>query len=860
MNNKTFLSVLFLLFLFSASSFPQVIIKELPQKQANNDDLMVSQSSSTRKATALDGVWNVYYPGNKDKKISVTVPSSFTGKDEIVMEKELKFSEQQLSSYNYQIYFLGVNYSSEISLNGYVIYKHPGGEFPFRVDLPRDLLKTKRKNILTVRLLHKYDSESTIPVKQRFLFGRENGGIFRNVYLLQLPKSFISNMEVSVGLSSQQRASLSVSAGIETRGTESRNDSSSSNGFRFRIKLISPEGSDVFSSGSPDFLLNSKRDKQFSQSFTVNNPVLWAPRFPQSYKLYIQLFRGETLIDEISQPVAFFSLNSNGGSKLTLNGEQFLLNGVTYMQSYYEYDNLLSYSRMRADIKLIKELGFNAVRFAKSVPHPFLLELCREYGLLAFVELPIGSIPSQIADKPSFIERSRSYLVQFLKNYSSSAAVAAIGLGSSYIPGDPAHMELLRKLAGYVKNNSNKMTFASFAGTAIKPVSDIDFYGVEIFNRPVQDYTDDYLRLESSLGRGRVFISEATYSTYTGSSNGYLNSFSYEAQAKFFSDLLDFTWSNKTSGYFINSMFDYRGAYTSLSAGYDSQNLYRIGILGEDRQINRLSYKVIYSKLHDGERVTIPIGSRKDDSPIAFILLGVVLALLMGLFINARKKFREDATRALLRPYNFFADIRDQRLLSGFHSNFLMVILSVCSALLQVNLLYYYRSNILFEKLLLSFGSTKLMHLISYLAWTPSQALLWLTLSSMVFFFNASFIVKIASLFIKNKVHFSSIYFAIVWAFLPLVLMLPMGLVLYKVLSADVLTYYILFALLIFTLWIFYRLMKGIYVILDVNPAPVYLYSVGFIMFCILVIMVYTQLSESTLYYISNAFEQYKMM
>lgn len=858
MKQKIFFSVILCLILLSADAFSQVRIKQLSASgPAGLKDSLFFSQGRMRQYTSFNGAWTVYLPENRDKRTTVSVPSNFRGEEELVYEKELKLTAANISTYNYQLYFMGISHAAEVSINGYVIYKHPGGEFPFYVDLPKDLIKTKRRNVLTVRVLHRFDSEATIPVKQRFLFPETPGGIFREVLLLRLPKTFISGLDFATNLYNRGRSSITVNTKVENRNNDQKNgDSLSSAGYSVRVSLLNSNGTDVLNANASGFTLSSRHEKFLTFNYNLASPQLWTPSNPQSYRLLVQLFRGDALIDEVIKPMAFLGLKSTQNSIL-LNDEPFLINGVTYAQSYFDYGNMASYSRMRSDMKAIRYLGFNAVRFTKSMPHPYLLELCREYGLLAFIELPVNAIPGAIASKGSFIERSTSYLSQMLKAYRDYSAVAAVGLGSSFSTDDPEQVQYISRLAAAAKGVTNKLLFASFSGFKLTSVDNLDFYGLEIFNRPMQEVTAPYKDIEASMGRGRVFISEATYATYMGSSNGYLNPFSYEAQAKFISDLLDFTWENRTSGYFINSMYDYRGAYASLTAGYSPDNLYHIGIVGEDRQLNRLSYKVIYSKLHDAERVTIPIGSRKDDAPLSFILIGVALALLMGLFINSRKKFREDATRALLRPYNFFADIRDQRLLSGFHSNFLMLILAVCSALLQVNLLYYYRANPLFEKLVLSFGSEKLVNTVSYLAWNPSQALLWLTLISMAAFITISIAVKTASLFLKNKVMLSSIYYTVVWSFLPLILLLPLGLILYKVLSANVLTVSILIALALFTLWVFYRLMKGIYVILDVNPAPVYFYTLGIIVFAILLVLIYFQLAESTVYYMTTAFAQY---
>jgi len=205
---------------------------------------------------------------------------------------------------------------------------------------------------------------------------------------------------------------------------------------------------------------------------------------------------------------------------------------------------------------------------------------------------------------------------------------------------------------------------------------------LELLNELPEDRMSEINKLQNEIGVGRIFISEATYTVNKGNSDGYVNKFSYEAQAKFFSDLIDYSRSNTLLGFFINSMTDIRGDYSSLLSGYTPNNIYNIGLVGEYRTTNRIGYKVVYSKLNNTERVTIPIGSIKDDAPMVFIIFGLVLALFMGVLVNSGRKFREDASRALLRPYNYYADIRDQRIMSAYHTTFLGVIIVIVQALI----------------------------------------------------------------------------------------------------------------------------------------------------------------------------------
>jgi len=232
--------------------------------------------------------------------------------------------------------------------------------------------------------------------------------------------------------------------------------------------------------------------------------------------------------------------------------------------------------------------------------------------------------------------------------------------------------------------------------------------------------------------------------------------------------------------------------------------------------------------------------------------------LLMGVLVNSGRKFREDSSRALLRPYNFYADVRDQRIISGYHTTALAFISAASFALIISNLLYYFKEDIFLEKILLSFGSPGLVKTVSYLAWHPTFALLWLTLASFMLILLLIIIVKVASFFVRNRVYFPNVYYSVIWSFLPIVLLIPVGIVLYRLLNAHVGNMYVYLGLLIFGLWIFYRLMKGIYVIFDVNPGSVYFYSIAFVLIVLGVIFIYYEFNNSVFYYLQLAFASNK--
>jgi beta-galactosidase len=152
------------------------------------------------------------------------------------------------------------------------------------------------------------------------------------------------------------------------------------------------------------------------------------------------------------------------------------------------------------------------------------------------------------------------------------------------------------------------------------------------------------------------------------------------------------------------------------------------------------------------------------------------------------------------------------------------------------------------------------MYVVSYLAWNPQICFAIIFVVAVLKFALLSLIIKFGSFFVKTKVPLSSIYYTVIWAFLPLTLFLPVELVLYKVLMLDIASSLIILVLALFFLWLFFRLVKGVYVIFDVRPLYVYLYSFIFVFVLLGGILLKYQLTHSIVYYLSNAVKQYNSM
>jgi beta-galactosidase len=828
-------------------TFSQVIFRDQPDDfQSTPPEKLFNLVATNSQFISLNGKWEISPVGNPEKQFVINVPSIFEGEGSFVYKKKFNLTPEQISNSKIELFFSGLNYLADIAVNKALIYRHTGGDLPFSVSLPRDILLSDKENILQITLHYEITPETTIPVNKRFLFPKNFGGIFRDVYLKLSPVVNIQSLDVRTNIDfANNKAKVEFLSLIENREFQSINDTlpSNQNNFSLKIQIFSPDFKNVIANDEKFFQLNRNKEINLRSILTISSPLFWTPDYPVSYPTKIQIQRNDETLSEYSYSVALFELKAKD-EFITLNNKPFRFVGVTYVPTLNNYGPLVSYKQVENDIKKIKSSGFNSIRFIKSIPPQYVFKLCEIYGLIPIVDLPLADVPEGLAASANFIVRVKNYTQLLLKAFNEYSLFSVINLGSSYLSNSEKINSFVSELSTYIKQRKPLLVSASFMNKDLQKINAVDLYGIEIINNSVYNQTRELDYLQQKVGKGRLYFSEATYTISFGQSDGYANKFTYESQAKFFEDLLNYS-ENNFSGYFINSIFDYRGDFASLLFKFDKDNIYKLGLISEDRKEERIAYKVVTSYIQNTERVTIPIGTSKDDSPMVFIIMGLFLALFMAVLVNSGKKFREDATRSLLRPYNFFADIRDQRIISGYQSIFLLIIICFTISLIASNLLYYFRNNLFVEKLVLASGSKFLMSAISYFAWNPINSIIWLFVISLFIVFILMIVIKSAAFFVRNKVYVSSVFFVIVWSYLPTVLFIPAGIVLYRILNTELFNSYIYIFLIFIKVWLLFRLIKGIYVIYDVNPAPVYFYSFLLIITILTVFILYFDFNYS---------------
>lgn len=123
---------------------------------------------------------------------------------------------------------------------------------------------------------------------------------------------------------------------------------------------------------------------------TISKVHAWSAETPYLYTLFINIKKGNELLETIRQRVGFRHIEIIGG-QLLLNGQPILIKGADRHELDPDGGYVVSIDRMRQDIRIMKQLNINAVRTSHYPDDPRWYELCDSAGLYLVAEANVES-------------------------------------------------------------------------------------------------------------------------------------------------------------------------------------------------------------------------------------------------------------------------------------------------------------------------------------------------------------------------------------------------------------------------------------------------------------------------------------
>lgn len=273
--------------------------------------------------------------------------------------RSLPCSAEQLSG-RVLLNFDGVYMNSTLFVNGKEAGSWTYGYSAFEHDIT-DFLH-EGENELLLRVSHQ--SPNT-----RWYSG---AGIFRDVMLKLRPAAYIGTNGVYIHSAPQPEGGWTTEVETDVVGEASD--------IRMLLEVFDPAGASMGGYG-----LEAHFDgghEKFTASFNSTDPELWSVDDPMLYTLKISLYSGSELLDCVNETFGYRTAEFYPDRGFLLNGEHVKLHGVCMHHDLGALGSALNEAALARQLRIMKEMGVNAIRTSHNMPARQLVQLCDEMGLL----------------------------------------------------------------------------------------------------------------------------------------------------------------------------------------------------------------------------------------------------------------------------------------------------------------------------------------------------------------------------------------------------------------------------------------------------------------------------------------------
>jgi beta-galactosidase len=263
--------------------------------------------------------------------------------------------------------FDGAMSHARVYLNGIYIGEWPYGYASFGFDIT-DEVNFGGENILAVKLENK-------PYSSRWYPG---AGIYRDVRMVVTNPVFIKQWGTYVTTPEIQNGK-----GTVNHKTTLLNKTGKEKEVSVETEIFDANGNSLAFS-SKNVTINE--ETLIEQNLEVVSPLLWSVETPILYTVVTKIYEKGKEVDCYQTPFGFryFEFTNNDG--FFLNGKRVQLKGVCLHHDLGPLGAAFNVSSMRHRMKLLQEMGCNAIRTSHNPPAPEMLDLADEMGFLVINE------------------------------------------------------------------------------------------------------------------------------------------------------------------------------------------------------------------------------------------------------------------------------------------------------------------------------------------------------------------------------------------------------------------------------------------------------------------------------------------
>lgn len=803
-----------------------IVLFTLPvfAQPTEEQDTLITPSKVTRDVVDLSGEWDISYDDGDSWEKQYVPFTSYEGST-IVFKKNISLSKKNIANRSFHLNVQGISDNGEFYLNNQFLGSNFGGMTEFWVNLPNNSLKEGSNELkIVVNPSEGYAAQiQRLPLHSK----RAATGIIRKVLLVSTAGAWVNSIN-----SSYKFSEGGSSVAVNIQGTFTTGQLKQTKGAIVVKSHLVGNGTRQ-SLGSQTVNVDNNRSYDFDFKAVVNNPALWSPDSPNEYNIVTQIQKNGVTIDEYSTVFGFKKveiISSDKGNKFILNGHPFELKSVNYIDDYKGYGQSIPLSQYEKDIKEIKKLGANAIRVKFGLPHSELIKLTSKYGLFVLYEFPSYNTPVSILNSDEVIVRMQNIADRILNAVDNFPNIFSYGLYSYSDEDANQQKEYSSNMISKLNQHTNNLIHKTiYTNTDYPNINDVDFLIVS-FNNKSYNFNTQLKRLEDlQRNIGAVpLICELGTAVEEDNKNGYADKLSLEFQAYYLLNSYSILSTANIAGFTFDTYNDYLLQQPVMINNGVDKFVFTSGLVDRDRN-ERSSFKAVKSIFNKEKEPLLTAGSDdKADKTVVFLVTGIVFGLIFLIMINRFKRFREYFFRSILRPYNFYADIRDQRLISTVQTSVLAILISVSVASFISATFYYLRFSSTLEYFLnMGIPISIIKENLFSLVWTPSILILIMSLIIMLYILFIALFLKITAFALSVRLFYKDAFTLATWSLIPTILLLIVASFMIKIFGEMDNGYLLIFAILGFVkIWSLLRLLKSSAVVLDKPRGKVYLIEI----------------------------------
>ena len=263
------------------------------------------------------------------------------------------------------LHFDSVNYETSVFVNDSFVGSSHLGFLPFEFDIT-SVFRPNAKNTVLVRVdTRRYSGQ--FPTS---FFWRNAGGITRDIYVYTTPESYIISSHATAHADGNAEISVKLS-GIDERSP-----------YALKLNMTDPCGETVYSSD-----LTALAGEQIIP-VKIEKPALWSPESPDLYRISVELYAGNKIVDRTTYQTGFRDIAVHDG-KIWLNGSEIFLKGFNRHEDHPNSGGACSAASVESDFTIIKQSGANFIRMCHYPHDERELEAADRLGILLLVEIPL---------------------------------------------------------------------------------------------------------------------------------------------------------------------------------------------------------------------------------------------------------------------------------------------------------------------------------------------------------------------------------------------------------------------------------------------------------------------------------------